>query len=438
MQILVLAERFLCPDELLYLRYNNPMKIAILGAGFTGLAAALKLAKLGHQITVFEKEANVGGLASGFKEKSWNWHLDKTYHHLFTNDLSAINLAKEVNQKLITKRPVTEVLVNNQMAPFDSPMALLKFTNLPIVDRLRVGLCTFYLKYLASKKHLENKYALTWLNKFMGKDATEMIWNPLFEGKFGNQKHSISLTWFWARIKKRTPNLIYPEKGFQEFAKNIQQEAEKLGVKFIFNTEVSNLKIINSKLSILNYQFDKAIITLPTQVFTKIAKLPEKYIKRISSIPHLTALNLILILKKPFLQKSYWLNITDKSFPFLVLADHTNFMDSKNYNNQHILYIGNYLPENHPYLKMSSTELLKIFEPYLKKLNTKYEIRNTYKFILPNSQPVVSPNYPNLIPKFQTPIKNVYLANLDMVYPWDRGVNYAIDMGGKIADEITS
>lgn len=404
------------------------MKIAILGAGFTGLTAALKLAKLGHQVTVFEKNSQVGGLAGGFKEKNWDWNLDKVYHHLFTNDIFAINLAKNVNQKLIIKRPVTEVLVKNQMSPFDSPIALLKFNNLPIVDRLRVGLCTFYLKYLGTKKHLENKYALIWLKKFMGKNATEMIWNPLFEGKFGNFKQNISLIWFWARIKKRTPNLIYPEKGFQEFAEKIQKSAEKLGVKFIFNTEIKDLK---------NLEFDKIIVTLPTPVFTKIAKLPENYKKRLSAIPHLTALNLILILKKPFLQKSYWLNITNQSFPFLVLAEHTNFMDSKNYDNQHILYVGNYLPENHPYLKMSTKQLLKTFEPYLKKLNTEYQILNTYKFILPNAQPIVTPNYQKQIPAFQTPLKNVYLANLDMVFPWDRGVNYAIEMGEKVADEIT-
>ncbi|PJE69229.1 oxidoreductase, partial [Candidatus Shapirobacteria bacterium CG10_big_fil_rev_8_21_14_0_10_38_14] len=47
-----------------------------------------------------------------------------------------------------------------------------------------------------------------------------------------------------------------------------------------------------------------------------------------------------------------------------------------------------------------------------------------------------SVNYSQLIPPFKTPISNVYLANMQMVYPWDRGINYAIEIGEKIADEI--
>lgn len=410
--------------------YNSIMKIAILGAGFTGLSSALKLAQLGHEVTVFEKNSCVGGLAAGFKEKGWDWDLDKAYHHIFTNDSSAINLAKEVNQKLIIGRPDTAVLVNNQMSSFDSPLSLLKFSHLPIVDRLRVGFCLFYLRYLSHLSYLDKKTALPWLTKFMGKKATDLIWDPLFEGKFGGKKHDVSLTWFWARIKKRTPSLIYPEGGFQVFAEKIQQKAQKQGVKFNFNTKIKDIK---------NLKFDKIIVTLPTPIFTKIAKLPENYINKLNSIPHLTALNLILILKKPFFENGvYWLNITDKSFPFLVLAEHTNFMDSKHYGNQHILYIGSYLPENHPYLNMSPAKLLKIFDPYLKKLNIKYQILNTYKFVLPNSQPIMTPNYQSLKPSFKTPLQNVFLANLDMIYPWDRGVNYAIEMGQNMAKTIDS
>ncbi|HEX8991500.1 MAG TPA: FAD-dependent oxidoreductase, partial [Anaerolineales bacterium] len=62
------------------------MKIAIIGAGFGGLAAAYDLRKAGHEVTIFESADYVGGLASGFKEPHWDWWVEKFYHHWFQTD----------------------------------------------------------------------------------------------------------------------------------------------------------------------------------------------------------------------------------------------------------------------------------------------------------------------------------------------------------------
>ncbi len=43
------------------------MKIAIIGAGYGGMAAAYDLRNAGHEVTIFESADYVGGLASGFQ-----------------------------------------------------------------------------------------------------------------------------------------------------------------------------------------------------------------------------------------------------------------------------------------------------------------------------------------------------------------------------------
>ena len=100
------------------------MKIAVLGAGFTGLTAALRLLQTGQEVTVFEKESEVGGLAAGFKDLSWQWTLEKAYHHWFTNDDEALGLAKELGQEILIKRPKTSVLVGGNISSFDSPVSV--------------------------------------------------------------------------------------------------------------------------------------------------------------------------------------------------------------------------------------------------------------------------------------------------------------------------
>ena len=52
------------------------MNIAIIGAGFAGLTAALDLAKAGHTVTVFEANSRPGGLGAGFKAAHWDWELE--------------------------------------------------------------------------------------------------------------------------------------------------------------------------------------------------------------------------------------------------------------------------------------------------------------------------------------------------------------------------
>jgi protoporphyrinogen oxidase len=71
------------------------MKIGIIGAGFTGLSAGLRLIEEGHDVTIIEQEAQPGGLAIGFKENKWEWSLEKHYHHWFTNDKTILSLAKK-------------------------------------------------------------------------------------------------------------------------------------------------------------------------------------------------------------------------------------------------------------------------------------------------------------------------------------------------------
>src|SRR3989344_9632318 len=123
------------------------MKVAIIGAGFTGLAAAYDLVQRKYETTVFESESRPGGLAIGFKEPEWKWSLESHYHHLFTSDNSIIDLANEVDHKLNYLNPVSSTYVNGKIVKLDSPIDVLKFNELPLIDRTRLGVGLSYLKY---------------------------------------------------------------------------------------------------------------------------------------------------------------------------------------------------------------------------------------------------------------------------------------------------
>lgn len=417
------------------------MKIAIIGAGFTGLAAGFKLAKAEHQITIFEKNSFPGGLAVGFKDPKWEWSLEKYYHHWFTNDNKILALAKEINYPVLIKRPKTSVYVNGKFYKLDTPIDVLKFPELNLLQRLRMGLTIALLKYNPFWILLEQYKASSFLSKMMGEKAYKTLWEPLLVKKFGPFANDISLAWFWARIVKRTPSLAYPKEGFLEFANAITSSIQKKGGKVLFSKEIKKIAIQeNAKIKIDNLIFDKAIVTSSSFSFMKIApELPKDYKQKLSELKGLDTINLVLRLKKPFFQdQTYWLNVCDTRFPLTAIVEHTNYMEKKFYNNEHLVYLGNYLPNNHPFMSMDKKELLKIYDPLLTKINKTYKehLINTYLFSDPFAQPIIPINYSKLIPPFKTPLKNVYLANIQQVYPWDRGTNYAVELGEKAADAI--
>ncbi|MFH0749701.1 MAG: FAD-dependent oxidoreductase [Candidatus Gottesmanbacteria bacterium] len=408
------------------------MHIAIIGGGITGLTAAYELTKHGATVTVFEKDEILGGLANGFSGPSWDWTLEKTYHHFFTNDTALISLAKELGLKndLMILSPTTSVYWNKNQYPFDTPINILKFPGLPFFDRVRTGATAALMKINPFWQPLEDITAKKLFQVINGKTVWNTIWEPLLDAKFGPYANDIAASWLWARLHKRTPRLGYFKGGFSHFVEVLADAIRTQGGIIKTNTPIADID---------RKKFDAILLTVPSQMVTKLIQFPKNYRDQLLSIPHLWAQTLILETKKPILEKAYWLNVNDKSFPFLAVVNHTNMIDKKHYGGRHITYIGNYLPEGHALLTKTKEELLALFMPFLKKIspsvNTK-DLLNTYLFTVPNAQPVHTRNYSKRAPKIQTPIENVYIANLDSIYPWDRGTNYAVDLGIRAAQTI--
>lgn len=424
------------------------MKIAIIGGGFTGLSAARKLSEKGHEVTIFEKDSQPGGLAIGFKVKGWDWTLEKHYHHWFANDHFALSLAKKINYDVLLRRPKTSVYVDEEIFQMDSPINVLQFPKLNIAQRIRMSAVLGFLRFNPYWKNLEGELVTRSLPKLMGEKPYKLLWEPQLYNKFGDYADEVSLAWFWARIKKRTAMLAYPERGFLGFAQELEKKLHSQGAQFFYNTDVIEIVKDNNSLSVFSKKhgstridkrsFEKILVTLPAGAFTKIvSNLTPSYKESLSGLKGIGAINLILRLKKPFLKnKTYWLSVCDLNAPVMAVVEHTNFMSKSHYNNEHLVYLGNYLPQDNRYFSMSEHNLLNEYDSFLQKLHPGYEknLIAIHKFTAPFAQPIIPLNYSSKLPSFNTPIENVYLANMQQVYPWDRGTNYAVELGEKVSN----
>ncbi len=431
-------------------------RIAIIGGGIAGLTAAYDL--LRHidgpiEVTIYEGGAHLGGLAAGFRGRSsWAWPLEHFYHHLFTNDDAIIGLTRELGMGdlLETHRPTTVMHIQNENFPFDTPMRLLKFPKLGLIAKLRMGMVIAFLKYLpfAPWKRYDRILADKWLERWMGKRGYDMVWRPMLQGKFGPYYEQVNLAWFWARIYKRTPKLAYYRGGFQSFVEGLAQKVRALGGRIVLGAQVESIRpasgstrggLLVEAAGAAPVIYDTVIATTSPSLLQRIAPdLPADYLGRLEGLTSIGAVVLTVALDRQLLTDgAYWVNLPKREgFPFLALVEHTNMIDPSHYGGDRLLYLGDYLPADHPYFAMDTQALLEEFAPALKRMNPAFErswITGAWKHSARYAQPVPPVGYAAQIPDVRTPLPGLYFASMSQVYPWDRGTNYAVEMGRTVA-----
>ena len=370
------------------------MKIAIVGGGLTGLVAGYRLSQKGHKITIFEKEKELGGLAGGFK--LGGTYLEKTYHHIFRKDKYIIDLIEELGlgEKLKWHKDKTAMVYGNNIYSFASAIDLLKFKPLGLADKIRLGLVKIYLEKENNWEKFKKITATRWMEKWCGKRAYKIIWEPLLRGKFGGKYKRISMAWMWARINSRgSGGLGYLEGGCQQI---INELVKRIKGEIKIKTEFKNQK-----------GFGRIINTGP-----------------IKGIDYLPAVVMVFTSKQN-LSKYYWHNVVNPESPFVVFIQHTNLTDKANYGGEHIYYLGAY-----------GKEKIEGWLEYLKKIFPKFEqklIKQKFVFSFRYAQHIVACKYQ--VPSCKVN-ERLYRANFAQIYPEDRGMNLAVREGEKIAKMI--
>jgi protoporphyrinogen oxidase len=433
------------------------MQIGIVGAGFTGLTAAYELGKQGHQVTVYEAEPIAGGLSSGFRVNRWEWSLDRFYRHVFSGDEEIISLARELRAPLVFDRPKTSVWVNGHPYVYDNPLGVARYPNLPFVVNMRIGLVVAYLKYLVRDgTRLEGTTAHEWMRRAMSKRGYAEIWEPMLRGKFKEDFSKVNMAWFWARLAARTPRLGYFAGGFQAFIDQMVEAIQGNGGLVHLGAEVSQIARVEDRMAIMLSRgtcvtYDRVLTTTsPRKLGEMVVNLPPDCKHDLSLLRSTAAVVLILALRHSVLTDgTYWLNLprasrhggaSRDSFPCLSMVEHTNYQDKAHYGGEVILYLGDYVAGGAPQMLMTTEELYTAYRPALVKVRPDYRdrwVKEMWSFREPYAQPVPEINHSSRVPAAETPIvPNLYWASMHHVYPWDRGTNYAVELGQRVARAI--
>lgn len=428
------------------------MNIGVIGAGLTGLTAALRLTQQGHRVTILEASDIPGGLAAAFQVGSDN--LDRFYHHIFTSDKEILNLIDELSLThcLGWYEPKNAIYIEDSLHPFTTPMDLLRFRPLSLISRIRMGWLVLSSKFIKDYKRFESITAKEWIIRHSGKDAFNKVWNPLLKSKFDVDADSVSGTWIWNKFKLRGSSrgkniskerLGYLDGGFATLIYRIIDAIEENGGKVRLNSKVIGInKTANGLWEVSSENskilFEKLLFTASPELLSMTFKnISISYCNALKAIKYKANLCLTLELYQS-VSPYYWITIAQQGFPFVLAIEHTNLVGQRSYG-AHILYLSRYLDSSDPLFSADDEEISAAFLGSLSEVLPNFNLNVVRKMTLNRSryaQPVVNVGYKDRMPCIKTPEDGLYLASMSQIYPEDRGLNYAVRLGNQAVYEL--
>ncbi len=288
-------------------------KAVIIGSGFAGLSSACFMAKAGWNVTVLEKQSTPGGRARQLKEAgfifdmgpSWYWMPDvfERFFHCFGKKVSDYYQLDRLDPsyRVYWKDGPIDIPAN-----YDELKKLFENIESGSGSKLDSFMQEAVYKYEVGINKLVHKpgqsYSefLDWdlvkgvfkLDVFtsMKKHISKHFKNPklqqllefpvLFLGALPENTPALYSLMNYADIKLGT---WYPHEGMYKIVEGMLSVAEELGVKFVFNSNVSEIKIANGKAksvvagtSKIEYDAD-VVIGAADYHFIETKLLPEKY-----------------------------------------------------------------------------------------------------------------------------------------------------------------
>ncbi|NOZ79167.1 MAG: NAD(P)/FAD-dependent oxidoreductase [Acidobacteria bacterium] len=432
---------------------KDTASITVVGAGIAGLTAAWRLSQAGYRVTVFERDAVAGGLAQTFDASGEP--LEVFYHHLFTSDTAYVELARELGlEHTIAWLPSRMGMWSDKrLWDFGTPGSLLRFRPLRFSDKVRFVLGTLRLQRTARPESFENITAAEWIKTHEGPRVWDAVWGPLFHQKFASEAEKVAMVWLWGKLRLRGSSrtrsgmgerLGYMEGSFARLTNALVMAIDGAGGAVRLKTPVQRIERAQNGFNVMTdagtQRSDRVILAVQIPDYLTLAGhlLPAGERERLGRLRATGALCTVLEMSHP-LSPYYWLNIADRDLPFGGLIEHTNFIPPGRYGGRHILYISNYLLPEDPLMNADERQVLDLYLPALKRINPDFRpswILASHHFRAAYAQPIVTTGYRQLIPAYRTPVTGLYLASMAQIFPEDRGQNYAVVSGDRVAAEV--
>ncbi|MFZ1852829.1 MAG: NAD(P)/FAD-dependent oxidoreductase [Nitrosomonas sp.] len=425
-------------------------RVAIIGGGISGLAMAYWTAKLGARVTLYEASDQLGGLGTFFQYR--NVSLEKFYHCMLPSDKHLLSLLQEIDlqDQVYWKDTSFGFMQKGQLYGLNTPVELLRFGPLSLIDRFRVGFTGLWGS-ICSADGLDDVTCVEWLSRLCGKKAFETFWKPMLQAKFGDRYHEVPALWFWTRFnrekggnKKECKGYIHG--GYRRIVDTLANAIQALGGIIKLETPIEKLDLDEKEQLVVHSFheakiFDRVVITTPISFLGKAlanSKLAEKCPQIDNTIDMQGVVNAVIMLRRGF-TKHYWVAAVDEEIPFQGIVESTTLLEKSDTAGMHLIYLMNYVHRTESLFKRSDNEILDNYIIGLKKLFPDLQdedIVDRFLFRAPFVEPLYTLGYQKRKPPTELIPGKVYLATTAQVYPDVTSWNGSIGLVRKVLNQI--
>lgn len=428
-------------------RDSRSQTVAVIGGGISGLVSAYRMLKQGYGVTLFEADAELGGLGGTFEHDGRQ--LEKFYHVMLPSDSKLLDLMAELGMGNQVRWQSTGMgfLHGRKVYPFNTALDLLRYGGLSVPARLRTALGAAYAsKVVTSPEGLDDISVGEWLEKIFGAESFQQLWRPLLRAKFGDCYDSVPAHWFWSRLhreKAAGPELKgYPVGGYRSIAERLRREIGKLGGEIRLRTPVYALNDVPSGVQVMAegklQKFDAAISTLPLPQLFRISRGRLTKMIPQTDMAYMGVVNVVVLLRER-LQGNYWNAVVNRGYPFQGMVETTNVIPLAHTAGRHLVYFLNYADKNSETynltdaaLKWNALKSIRDFNPSL----AEDAIEEMKVFRAPYVEPVWKLGYMKQAPTMRVGASNLYLATTAQAYPKVNSWNTMTGVANEVAVRV--
>ena len=422
-------------------------RIAIIGAGPMGLGVAYYLGKQGVPVTVFEAGDRVGGMTASFDFDGIE--IERFFHFLCATDWDYFEILEELGlkDKLCWTNTRMGYFYNGKLSNWGDPWSLLTFPGLSMIEKARYAFKVLYCKGLKNFDHLDKQHATSWLKKWLGQHAYDVLWDPLMSLKFYELKDLPSAAWIAARVQRvaySRESLFKEKTGYLEGCSEVLMKAmvaaiEKQGSKVKLSQPIREVVSAEGRVTGIRVgdevqQFDAVISTVPIPYVSKLVPgLPPVDHEKLARIKNVGVVCLMFKLDRKF-SPYFWLNINMPEMKMPGIIEYTNLNPMNGVD--HILYVPYYMPQTNPKYQWSNErfyeEVISVFKTIRPEFDRSW-IKSFHASRYFHAQPVCEPGYLSMLPPMKSSLRGFFMADTSYYYPQDRSITESLKTAKELA-----